>query len=152
MQTKPLPGSQPCFLCSYPHVIKILLSAGSNINANNKAIFRGCLSKTGTKTTNIWSEVNQRKNKPQDSYWRLIVHFWDAGQCGFHLMMDRSDSPVSLALAVGAMKGKLTEREIQHGRFQSDEQNISLRAAGCLYTTAQTKTFCCIKEVMRSKP
>lgn len=59
------------------------------------------------------------------------MHFWDAGQCGFHLMMDRSFSfspplaPVSLALSVGAIKGKLTEREIQHGRFQTDEK-ISL--------------------------
>lgn len=54
------------------------------------------------------------------------MHFWDAGQRGFHLMMDRSFSfspfltPVSLALAAGAIKGEITER-----RFRSDEK-ISL--------------------------
>ncbi len=55
----------PVFL---PERDKIVLLVGCTIKANNKDIFRGCLSKTGTKTTNIWSEINLRKQRPQDSH------------------------------------------------------------------------------------
>lgn len=73
------------------------------------------------------------------------MHFWDAGQCSFDLMMDSSFSFSHFLTPISrAINGKHVGEEIQHGRFQSDVK-IPLHPLGVsevrsCFTTVQTNT------------